>query len=122
MERECGVCMDQYDNCNKIPKELRCGHTFCEQCLIEVLGGNKKSSSIVCPNCRRQTTYVTDIKSLPTNRRFLTTNINLDQPLHNPLNEEGILCIYIFQIIYIYIYSTLSGKRDQRTRDMHGGL
>ena len=32
----CGICFDHYNDRAKKPKALRCGHTFCEQCIQRI--------------------------------------------------------------------------------------
>src|SRR5690242_4678494 len=60
---ECGICMESYDKHSKKPRFLSCGHGFCETCLIELL--QTKGPSLTCPNCRKVTSEVYDIKCLP---------------------------------------------------------
>jgi hypothetical protein len=33
---ECNICLEKYDNKEKIPRILKCGHTFCTKCLREL--------------------------------------------------------------------------------------
>jgi hypothetical protein len=53
----------------KVPRILRCGHTFCQTCLDEIKGGSlkKTGNTITCPNCRVATENVTCTKNLPAN-------------------------------------------------------
>ena len=37
----CGCCSEQYDSANHKPKALPCGHTFCEDCLKQILSKMK---------------------------------------------------------------------------------
>lgn len=55
--------MESYDRHSKKPRFLSCGHGFCEACLQELL--LTKGSSLTCPNCRKVTSHVYDIKCLP---------------------------------------------------------
>lgn len=70
-KEECSICCFQYDKISKVPRVLRCGHTFCQTCLDEIKGGPLKkpafSTTITCPNCRLQTENVTCTKNLPEN-------------------------------------------------------
>ena len=70
-KEECSICCFQYDKINKVPRVLRCGHTFCQTCLDEIKGGPLKkpafSNTITCPNCRIQTENVICAKNLPEN-------------------------------------------------------
>ena len=42
----CDICYNEYDETDKIPRILSCGHTFCTQCIKRFL--EEKSS---CPTC-----------------------------------------------------------------------
>ena len=46
---ECPSCYELYDETTKIPRNLFCGHTYCEYCLNQLLLVTKK---IECPVCR----------------------------------------------------------------------
>ena len=55
------MCFEIYSDNQKKPRNMECGHTFCEQCLqlLHSSGVNQ------CPTCRRACT--TQVKSLPIN-------------------------------------------------------
>jgi kelch-like protein 10 len=46
---ECPMCYDLYDPEVKIPRNLNCGHTVCEECLQIVY---EKKKFLDCPTCR----------------------------------------------------------------------
>ncbi|KAF2355911.1 Zinc finger C3HC4 RING-type [Trinorchestia longiramus] len=46
---ECGVCFHVYDEDNRRPRSLGCGHTFCSSCTGEMI---KPSKGLSCPTCR----------------------------------------------------------------------
>ncbi|XP_023322366.1 putative uncharacterized protein DDB_G0271606 [Eurytemora carolleeae] len=56
---ECSICLEQLSESNKV---LPCQHTFCTQCLQDVI---KKKGSLLCPECRSPVTV--EISSLPSN-------------------------------------------------------
>ena len=61
---ECSICLEVYNPPNKLPKTLSCGHTFCSQCLTNIL----QSSKVQCSKCRQVTTVAQDnVTDLPTN-------------------------------------------------------
>ena len=49
---QCRVCFDVYNETYKRPKFLLCGHTFCLECLNNMLSDH----CIKCPACRKLTT------------------------------------------------------------------
>ena len=44
----CTVCLDIFTD----PKVLPCCHTFCLECLKEILGKAATQENISCPQCR----------------------------------------------------------------------
>ncbi|XP_069940436.1 E3 ubiquitin-protein ligase trim-21 isoform X3 [Cherax quadricarinatus] len=62
----CSVCLDEF--CEKrLPKYLTCHHTFCDECIHQLL----KFGKIECPLCRK-ITQVTSADVLQTNNDVLT--------------------------------------------------
>lgn len=46
---ECELCFEDFNRCERLPKVLqRCGHTFCETCVSQLVTLNELS----CPYCR----------------------------------------------------------------------
>jgi hypothetical protein len=37
IQMECPMCYDIYDEIEKIPRNLHCGHTYCEECLVNAI-------------------------------------------------------------------------------------
>ena len=66
VKKECSVCFEEYDNQDKFPKILPCGHTYCNNCLKGLIT-NKK---IKCPKCRKENN-VKHINSLTKNYELL---------------------------------------------------
>ena len=52
MSNNCSICFLQYSNDKQIPKILKCGHTFCIECLTKIF--NKNNGKINCPTCRKE--------------------------------------------------------------------
>lgn len=46
---ECPNCFEVYDERERIPRNLPCGHTYCEVCLGQFIVFQKK---LECPVCR----------------------------------------------------------------------
>lgn len=49
---ECAVCWNAYDNIFRTPKLLRCGHSFCIECLAHLSLISATRSQLPCPLCR----------------------------------------------------------------------
>ncbi|CAL4106500.1 unnamed protein product, partial [Meganyctiphanes norvegica] len=47
-ELECEICCYIYDDANRRPKNLPCGHTFCSKCMAKEITNGKTT----CPTCR----------------------------------------------------------------------
>ncbi|XP_034020381.1 RING finger protein 227 isoform X2 [Thalassophryne amazonica] len=59
---ECGVCYRLYNGGARCPRELSCGHSFCERCLRALChpaaaadDASSPACRIDCPLCRRAT-------------------------------------------------------------------
>jgi len=48
---ECSICLESYNENEKCPRVLACGHTFCSACLANWT----KDNEVECPTCRRKT-------------------------------------------------------------------
>ena len=74
---ECELCFNQWNSENRIPKILPCGHSYCIQCLTNLLDSYKKNPLLVfkCPNCARELPSIKtkkDIMNLQKNTRLLS--------------------------------------------------
>ena len=92
-KEECSICFFQYDKVNKVPRILRCGHTFCQTCLEEIKMPLKHA--ITCPNCRVPTENVLNTKNLPENdsvfepQPFFSVNLNSPYEAAKRLTKEA---------------------------------
>ena len=62
----CKICEEKFDTIYRIPRNLVCGHTFCEQCLKIYT----KLDEINCPKCMKSSSFVS-VKRRRTNRSTL---------------------------------------------------
>lgn len=60
---ECSLCFEEYDELQRCPRLLQCGHTFCSLCLQSLW----KDGSIECPLDRRALIAMEGVQSLPKN-------------------------------------------------------
>ena len=65
MDINCPICYDPYNDKDKIPRILSCGHTFCQHCLMDL----RTSNILTCPTCR--TYFSPDVKQLIKNFTIL---------------------------------------------------
>ncbi|KAM4031661.1 LOW QUALITY PROTEIN: E3 ubiquitin/ISG15 ligase TRIM25-like [Anomaloglossus baeobatrachus] len=61
-ELTCSVCLNIYTD----PVSLKCGHSFCQECIENVRKAQLGSSSLTCPECREE---VQELPSLQKNAR-----------------------------------------------------
>ena len=73
-ELECEICCERYGSSAVLtPRNLPCGHTFCESCLIDVAAQSETEDgaghkTMACPNCRLLTEVPEDgVGELPKN-------------------------------------------------------
>ncbi|XP_077306160.1 E3 ubiquitin-protein ligase TRIM11-like [Lithobates pipiens] len=81
-ELECSICLNLY----KDPATLRCGHNFCQDCIVTALDAQEWSEFYSCPECREQYTE----------RPMLSKNGKLSKimALFKTAYEEEVLCTY----------------------------
>lgn len=60
---ECPSCYEYFDGDNRIPRNLNCGHTFCEVCLVQL----EQQRLTFCPICRTTLAKQFKAKKLPKN-------------------------------------------------------
>ncbi|XP_078590445.1 uncharacterized protein LOC144870342 [Branchiostoma floridae x Branchiostoma japonicum] len=78
-ELSCSICLELFTR----PKVLPCQHTFCQDCLRDLVGGRR---NFQCPNCRRQVSLPgRGVFGLPDNH--LVTN--LCEALQNQASLSG---------------------------------
>ena len=64
---ECSICLEGYNDKEKCPRMLSCGHSFCSRCLERLLRGN----TIDCPKCRNPVAVPSGVHSLSKNFALL---------------------------------------------------
>ena len=64
---ECSICFEHYNDENKCPRLLSCGHSFCQICLERLLHGN----TIDCPKCRNPVAVLSGVHDLSKNFALL---------------------------------------------------
>ena len=64
---ECSISYESYNDKDKCPLFLGCGHTFCSRCLERLLPGN----TIDCPKCRNPGTVPSGVEGLLKNFALL---------------------------------------------------
>ena len=64
---ECSICFEGYNDKDKSPRLLSCGHSFCSRCLERLLRGN----TIDCPKCRNPVAVPSGVHGLLKNFALL---------------------------------------------------
>ena len=85
---ECDICMIEWDTQIRIPRLLQCGHTFCQNCLLNLLStATKNNSDFFCPNC------MTKHKDISNNSNILSLikNYNLLRIVEKLENRKTIV-------------------------------
>ena len=78
---ECSICLEGYNDKDKFPRMLGCGHSFCSSCLERLLDGN----TIHCPTCRNPV-------AVPTGVQGLAKNFALLEIVNEASREQVVLC------------------------------
>ena len=63
----CSICIEGYNDKEKCPRMLSCGHSFCSRCLERLLRGN----TIDCPKCRNPVAVPSGVHGLLKNFALL---------------------------------------------------
>ncbi|XP_035692663.1 E3 ubiquitin-protein ligase TRIM56-like [Branchiostoma floridae] len=81
---ECQICLQPY----RRPKVLSCLHSFCQQCLEELLKKQKVKTELDCPTCRSKTLLpgggVAGLKD-----NFFVESLKDTVDVHKKLTNEG---------------------------------
>lgn len=64
---DCRVCYSGFDHGSHLPRNLRCGHSFCTSCLATLLHGKRLS----CPECRGRQAVQGGVEGLPVSHAVL---------------------------------------------------
>ena len=60
---ECPSCYEYFDADSRVPRNLQCGHTFCEVCLVKI----EQQRLTFCPLCKTGLQKPFKAKKLPKN-------------------------------------------------------
>ncbi|KAL6514888.1 hypothetical protein OROGR_020467 [Orobanche gracilis] len=67
----CSVCQNKYNEDERCPLLLQCGHGFCHECLSKMFSASP-DSSLSCPRCRHVSTVGNSISALKKNYAVLS--------------------------------------------------
>ena len=88
---ECSICLEKYDKKEKLPRILKCGHTFCTSCLIKIKEKNKPNNKIKCPLDLKIGSETNNIEDVPINRVLVDLiDLNIEEKLKNEKNNKNI--------------------------------
>jgi len=97
----CKLCENPFDAKKHIPKNLQCGHSFCEQCLIKnqiyiMNDNNEKELMTTCPKC-----FLKTYKKLPVSYAILDIIDTNDHDSLKNKNQCNVSIIYIYSFRFI---------------------
>jgi len=67
----CSVCQNRYDEEERVPLLLNCGHGFCKDCLSKMFSSSL-DNSLSCPRCRHVTIVGNSVTALRKNFALLS--------------------------------------------------
>lgn len=67
----CSVCQNKYNEEERCPLLLQCGHGFCRECLSKMFSASP-DSSLSCPRCRHVSTVGNSVSALKKNYAVLS--------------------------------------------------
>ncbi|XP_047316701.1 E3 ubiquitin-protein ligase KEG-like [Impatiens glandulifera] len=67
----CSICQTNYDESQRVPLTLQCGHSFCKLCLSRLFSSTP-STAVSCPGCRHVSAVGNSISALPKNFPLLS--------------------------------------------------
>lgn len=67
----CSVCQNKYNEEERCPLLLQCGHGFCRECLSKMFSASP-DSSLSCPRCRHVSTVGNSVSALRKNYAVLS--------------------------------------------------
>ncbi len=118
----CHICLENYNTINRIPKNLNCGHTFCDRCLKKIGGGN--SYDIECPKCRQKSRNNLPICYAIYDQLLLDSKADIDEPcIIHPYERLQFYCNtdgkYICSLCLCYLHQShnISSLKDKIQAD-----
>uniref|UniRef100_A0A1I8ABI4 RING-type domain-containing protein n=1 Tax=Steinernema glaseri TaxID=37863 RepID=A0A1I8ABI4_9BILA len=81
---ECSVCLEYFDE----PKQLHCGHSICERCVVELSNETSRGVVIECPECRKLS--IAPVIGFPTN--YALKNLTEQFVANNRLHKNCSFC------------------------------
>ena len=79
---ECPSCLEIYDDRDRIPRNLPCGHTYCEHCISQIL--IRKSE---CPTCRHK--FDPALKASSFSKNFVALEVSSK---HREIQKKLLFC------------------------------
>ncbi|XP_039051688.1 E3 ubiquitin-protein ligase KEG-like isoform X1 [Hibiscus syriacus] len=83
----CSVCQTRYNEEERVPLLLQCGHGFCKECLSRMFSASS-DTSLPCPRCRHVSLVGNSVLALKKNYGILALlNSNSNSAGSNPRND-----------------------------------
>ncbi|KAK1570931.1 hypothetical protein Q3G72_009243 [Acer saccharum] len=71
----CSVCESRYNERERVPLLLQCGHCFCKDCLSRLFSSSQ-DTSLLCPRCRNKSVVGNSVNALRKNYALLALIIS----------------------------------------------
>ncbi|XP_019427356.1 PREDICTED: E3 ubiquitin-protein ligase KEG-like [Lupinus angustifolius] len=82
----CSVCQTRYNEEERVPLLLQCGHVFCRECLSRMFSASS-DATLTCPRCRHVSTIGNSVQALRKNFAVLAL-------IHSAANAANLDCDY----------------------------
>ncbi|TKY49725.1 E3 ubiquitin-protein ligase KEG [Spatholobus suberectus] len=66
----CSVCQTRYNEDERVPLLLQCGHGFCRECLSRMFSASS-DTTLACPRCRHVSAVGNSVQALRKNYAVL---------------------------------------------------
>ncbi|XVF41093.1 hypothetical protein PTKIN_Ptkin01aG0252400 [Pterospermum kingtungense] len=88
----CSVCQTRYNEDERVPLLLQCGHGFCKECLSRMFSASP-DTSLPCPRCRHVSLVGNSVQALKKNYGILAL-LNSNPNLPGPNSRSDFDCDY----------------------------
>ncbi|XP_058226000.1 E3 ubiquitin-protein ligase KEG isoform X1 [Rhododendron vialii] len=85
----CSVCQTRYNEGDRCPLLLHCGHGFCKDCLSKMFSAAPADTTLPCPRCRHVTLVGNSVQALKKNYAVLALILSSSAPDADLTDEDN---------------------------------